>query len=146
VLRCNIRSPTPEHLGRQLESDCSSKSGCTVLHSDPNSFGANFGRNGGGVWATQFDVSGILYVLLPFPRSSRLMEHTRSIWFFPRSDIPSNIHDHPLDISSWGPPTAAYPSSPSCELSRFFSEQRLIIDITLCGVWCALLDLCEAEC
>lgn len=26
----------------------------------PNSYGASFAANGGGVWATQYDVSGIL--------------------------------------------------------------------------------------
>lgn len=40
-------------------TDCSQGSGCTVHETGPNSFGAGFAQAGGGVWATQYDVSGI---------------------------------------------------------------------------------------
>ena len=40
-------------------TNCSDGSGCTVRETKPNSFGAGFAGAGGGVWATQFDVSGI---------------------------------------------------------------------------------------
>ena len=39
--------------------DCSASAGCVVHESTPNSVGAGFNGVGGGVWATQFDVSGI---------------------------------------------------------------------------------------
>ena len=44
--------------------DCSTAVGCIVHESTPNSSGAEFNDVGGGVWATQFDVNGILYVSL----------------------------------------------------------------------------------
>lgn len=40
--------------------DCATASGCVVVESKKASFGSDFAANGGGVWATQFDVTGIL--------------------------------------------------------------------------------------
>ncbi len=40
-------------------TNCTDGSGCTVAENQPNSYGDNFANAGGGVWATQFDVSGI---------------------------------------------------------------------------------------
>ncbi|EEB88046.1 hypothetical protein MPER_14352, partial [Moniliophthora perniciosa FA553] len=53
-----FKSNPPTQLGRTLEGDCSKPSGCTVQELQPNSFGSGFAAAGGGVWATQFDVSG----------------------------------------------------------------------------------------
>ena len=41
-------------------ADCSTAAGCTVTESSPNSFESGFALMGGGVWACQFDVAGIL--------------------------------------------------------------------------------------
>ncbi|TFY83334.1 hypothetical protein EWM64_g679 [Hericium alpestre] len=49
--------------GRQQGTkDCSQGSGCVVAETKPNSFNAGFNDAGGGVWATQFDVEGVLCV------------------------------------------------------------------------------------
>ena len=53
------RSPPPEQDGVDDDLDCSTAAGCIVRESTPNSFGTGFNDVGGGVWATQFDVSGI---------------------------------------------------------------------------------------
>ena len=51
-----------------LSADCNNQNatvGCGVLAPNNNpSFGQAFNQNGGGVWATQFDETGILYVSL----------------------------------------------------------------------------------
>lgn len=51
-------------LGNTRGADCSaglnSRTGCAVTETQPNSFGDGFNNAGGGVWATQFDESGIL--------------------------------------------------------------------------------------
>ena len=51
-------------LGKTSGTDCSqgvnSSDGCTVVETQPNNAGAAFASAGGGVWAAQFDVSGIL--------------------------------------------------------------------------------------
>ena len=50
----------PTQKGLSLEADCSQDSGCTVQESAPDSFQQAFAAAGGGVWATQFDVTGVL--------------------------------------------------------------------------------------
>ena len=41
-------------------TDCSTASGCVVTETKGNSLGQAFADNGGGVWAAQFDIAGIL--------------------------------------------------------------------------------------
>jgi hypothetical protein len=44
------------------ETDCSQPTGCFVSETSTDSYGEAFATAGGGVWATQFDVAGILCV------------------------------------------------------------------------------------
>jgi len=50
-------APGAQH-GQAGQLNCSVDAGCTVLETSPNSFGQGFAQAGGGVFATQFDVSG----------------------------------------------------------------------------------------
>ena len=50
----------PEATGHSIFNDCSKASGCTVAEAKPNSYGPGFNSAGGGVWATQYDATGIL--------------------------------------------------------------------------------------
>ncbi|KAI0791069.1 concanavalin A-like lectin/glucanase domain-containing protein [Abortiporus biennis] len=113
------------------DTNCNSTtgSGCTVGESNTNSFGANFASSGGGVWATQFDASGIF------------------IWFWSRSNVPASITTatDSIDLSSWGTPSAAYPAS-SCTIGDFFGPQQLVIDITLCGDWAGVPSIYQPTC
>ena len=54
-----LKMPNVAQLGRNTWTDCSQGSGCVVAETKPNSYGSGFAAAGGGVWATQFDVSGI---------------------------------------------------------------------------------------
>lgn len=45
--------------GSNINPDCGTGAGCTVKENSPNSYESGFAAAGGGVWATQFDVSGI---------------------------------------------------------------------------------------
>lgn len=53
-----------QQLGKTVGTDCSAgpdgATGCSVAEAQPNSFGEGFAANGGGVWATQFDATGVL--------------------------------------------------------------------------------------
>ncbi|KAI0777300.1 concanavalin A-like lectin/glucanase domain-containing protein [Trametes elegans] len=100
-------------------ADCASNSGCTVKELKPNSYGAGFNQNNGGVWATKYDVDGIY------------------IWFWSRADVPAELtgNDKVVDVSKWGVPSAAFPATPLCDITKFFTPQQLVIDIALCGVW-----------
>lgn len=127
---CSAASGT-DQTGTAGTTNCNSTgdAGCTVSENAPNSFGAGFASAGGGVWATQFDVSGIY------------------IWFWTRATVPASITTatDSLDISSWGPPSAAYPAS-GCDISSFFGAQQLVIDITLCGDWAGVPSIYVPQC
>lgn len=112
-------------------TDCSQPSGCIVSETSPNSFNAGFASAGGGVWAAQFDVAGIF------------------IWFWTRANLPPSIlqatSTSSIDISEWGPPSASYPAT-TCNISRYFTAQQLVIDITLCGVWAGIPTVYNPQC
>ncbi|KAF8508249.1 hypothetical protein BU17DRAFT_56797, partial [Hysterangium stoloniferum] len=99
------------------DPDCSTPSGCLVSDLDPRSWGQNFAAAGGGIFATQFDFTGIY------------------IWFWSRADVPATLLPSaqvtPLDISQWGPPTASYLAA-TCNISQFFTPQQLVLNIDLC--------------
>lgn len=111
-------------------SDCSQASGCTVMETSPNSFGSSFAAAGGGVWATQFDVSGIF------------------IWFWSRPNVPasiSQVDSASMNVTQWGTPHASYFSN-TCNITRYFSAQNLVLDITLCGDWAGVGTSYSASC
>ncbi|KAI0651158.1 concanavalin A-like lectin/glucanase domain-containing protein [Trametes meyenii] len=127
------QAPNPTQLGKTQSTDCSagrnSSEGCTVLETQPNSLGQGFNDNGGGVWGAQFDTSGIF------------------IWFWNRSTIPADVASsgNTVDVSTWGTPSAAWPSS-SCDIASFFAPQQLVIDITLCGDFAGQPNIYQQTC
>ncbi|EIM85938.1 uncharacterized protein STEHIDRAFT_58644 [Stereum hirsutum FP-91666 SS1] len=118
--------------GKFLTTDCSQGNGCAINETAPNSFGEGFAQNGGGVWAAQFDTSGIF------------------IWFWSRGNIPVSILNSTstsdLSISEWGTPSAAYLPSSTSDIADTFGDQQLVIDITLCGDWAGLGTFYNATC
>ncbi|THG93564.1 hypothetical protein EW026_g7702 [Hermanssonia centrifuga] len=125
---CSAATGTDE-TGTSGGNDCSVAAGCTVIENTPNSYGQSFASNGGGVWATQFDVTGIF------------------IWFWGRANVPASVTSatDSLDISTWGPPSAAYPAS-SCNIPQFFGAQQIVLDITLCGDWAGVPSVYQSTC
>lgn len=115
--------------GQAGSSNCTEGAGCTVIEKTPNSYGPDFNDNGGGVWATQFDVTGIY------------------IWYWGRANIPASITTatDSIDISTWGTPSAAYPSS-SCDIPKFFGAQQLVLNIALCGDWAGVASVYQSTC
>lgn len=118
------------------DANVNSNSGCTVVESNPQSYGQPFAAAGGGVWVTQLAESGI------------------SIWFFSRADVPADLDiaqnsSAVPDPSTWGTPSAFYPSS-SCDIGSFFEPQQLTFTITLCGDWAGqpavFNQTCEGRC
>ncbi|THH07641.1 hypothetical protein EW145_g3245 [Phellinidium pouzarii] len=101
--------------GTVISTDCfnatADNQGCSVQDPSTSSYGAGFASNGGGVYAMLWD-------------------DDISVWFFSRSSIPTDIASPNPD--NWGTPTAFWPKS-SCDASKFFKDQTLIFDITLCG-------------
>ncbi|KIJ15436.1 glycoside hydrolase family 16 protein [Paxillus involutus ATCC 200175] len=112
-------------------TDCSLAPGCVISETSPNSYSSSFSEAGGGVWATQFDSSGIF------------------IWFWSRPDVPPSISQanstSSMDISQWGTPHASYFSA-TCNISQFFTPQNLVLDITLCGDWAGVPSIYQSTC
>jgi len=67
------------------------------------------------------------------------------IWFFPRGTIPADLSTNSPNPDGWGAPSADYPQS-SCDTSKFFSPQHLILDITLCGNFAGAADVFQQTC
>lgn len=55
---CTKTDPSTQ-TGQSGVTDCSQSAGCTVAEKQANSFGSGFAQAGGGVFATQFDATGI---------------------------------------------------------------------------------------
>jgi len=118
-----------QQTGTNGSGNCTDGTGCTVLETNTNSAGAAFANAQGGVWATQFDVSGVY------------------IWFWNRANLPANLQNpgSSIDTSGWGLPSAAWPSS-TCNISNFFTAQKLVLDITLCGDWAGVPSVYNSTC
>ncbi|KAJ7639990.1 glycoside hydrolase family 16 protein [Mycena polygramma] len=121
--------------GHTLIRNCNdtTASGCTVAETKNGSFGAGFAAQRGGAFGLQFDVAGVF------------------MWFWPRPSIPASITQaspsSTMDLTDWGTPSAAYPSvAGGCNVTEFFPEQRVVIDITLCGLWAGLPSVYDATC
>ncbi|OJT13229.1 hypothetical protein TRAPUB_10248 [Trametes pubescens] len=121
---CTIPSSNPSTLGITGTvvggTNCAAaetgNAGCGMVATQSNTYGVGFNNNGGGVYAMQWVDSGI------------------SVWFFPRSSIPSDLSSGAPVPDGWGTPMAHWPSS-GCDPSTFFSKHSAIFDTTLCGDW-----------
>jgi hypothetical protein len=93
--------------------------GCAIRDSSPSSYGRDLNNQGGGVFAMDWDPQGVQGI---------------RIWRFARKDIPLDIIQGAPRPTTWGAPTAAFPSA-SCPTTQFFRNHRIVFDITLCGDW-----------
>ncbi|OCL02420.1 glycoside hydrolase family 16 protein [Glonium stellatum] len=106
--------------GKVLTKDCyngtDSNAGCGVQGSQ-DTYGQALNANGGGVYAMEWRSEGI------------------RMWFFPRSNIPSDITEGASpDPSTWGTALADFPST-DCNIGSHFQNQSIIANIDLCGSW-----------
>lgn len=129
---CMHTTPPGGQIGVSGEANCSAPSGCTVFEQKKFSYGRDFGASGGGVFAAQFDASGIY------------------IWYWPRGLIPSSVYSagptSSMTLDDWGTPSATFPSTNTCNITQFFGPQKLVLDITLCGTWASLPELYAPQC
>ncbi|KIM29503.1 glycoside hydrolase family 16 protein [Serendipita vermifera MAFF 305830] len=90
--------------------------GCGIVDPSVASFGPTFNEKGGGIYAMKWDEISI------------------DVWFFYRSAIPEDILEGTPNPASWRLPSASL-SNLGCDIDRYFMNQMLIFDITLCGDW-----------
>ncbi|KAI9931601.1 hypothetical protein ASPWEDRAFT_105915 [Aspergillus wentii DTO 134E9] len=93
----------------------SDNEGCTITAGSTKSYGSGFNSGNGGVYATEWTSDAI------------------NIWFFPHSNIPSDIANKKPTPSSWGQPTAKYAGD--CKIDSHFKNMNIVFDVTFCGDW-----------
>ncbi|KAJ7101421.1 hypothetical protein B0H15DRAFT_816070 [Mycena belliarum] len=102
--------------------------GCVTTETKPNSFGSGFAAQGGGVFATLWDTTGI------------------AMWYFARADVPSNIGGSAApDPTTWGKASAWYPAA-SCDPTKAFGPQIITLYINVCGAFAGVQSLFEPKC
>lgn len=116
---CNINNLGSASGTWTNSADCNSNNaynGCGAGTSNSNNYGNGFNANGGGVYAMQWESSGIY------------------VWFFPRNGIPSDISSGNPDTTRWGSPTVAF-NSAGCDFDAHFANHNIVFDTTFCGDW-----------
>ena len=105
-------------------TDCSvyapnqySNQGCGI-YGPSAPVGASFNAGKGGVYATEW-VPG------QFIRT----------FFFPRDQIPQDIHDQSPQPDNWGKPYARFELTDSACPSGHFKNNQIVFDTTFCGDW-----------
>lgn len=104
--------------GTDSNCDCTSgpNVGCGRTTQQTNTYGSGFNDGNGGVYAMEWTTDAI------------------SIWFFPHSNVPSNVQSDSPDPSSWSAPLARFPNN-NCDLFEHFQQQQIVFDTTFCGDW-----------
>ncbi|KAI5812390.1 beta-1,3-1,4-glucanase [Pyronema omphalodes] len=89
--------------------------GCQTHDYRTNSWGDGFNRNGGGVYAMEWNSDFI------------------KIWFFPRGQIPADALSGNPEPASWGKPVGMFQGA--CNINQKFNAHKIIINVTFCGDW-----------
>ncbi|TCD71739.1 hypothetical protein EIP91_005505 [Steccherinum ochraceum] len=118
---CNLVKDAVQTTGRLVGTTCQSangaNAGCNFATDGNTTYGHGFNMNAGGVYAHTWETDAI------------------NVWFFPRQAVPEDITNKNPNPANWGPPTASFPSSDSCNIGDSFQDNRIVFDITLCGDW-----------
>ncbi|KAM3080424.1 hypothetical protein ACMFMG_005379 [Clarireedia jacksonii] len=102
------------------QSNCNANNGndgCSASTNKPLAYGTPFNNNGGGVYAMQWESSGIY------------------VWFFPRGSIPADITAGKPVTGNWGLPVVAFNGGSGCTVDNSFKNQNIVFDTTFCGDW-----------
>ena len=114
---CTIQNNTASQL-QPVSSDCNTlvngNEGCSFHASNTASYGTQFNAQGGGVYATEWDSSGI------------------SIWFWPAGQAPADALSAAPDPAGWGTPNSRWAGA-GCTWDPHFQEHNVVFDTTFCG-------------
>ncbi|KAJ7931205.1 glycoside hydrolase family 16 protein [Mycena leptocephala] len=90
--------------------------GCGFTDQQTSTFGPGFNSAGGGVFALQFDTTGI------------------KMWFFQSGSVPGDISSLAPNPSSWGAPRMSVPTS-NCSPTTYFNDLMMVVDTNLGGTF-----------
>ena len=108
-----------------LSPNCQGNNGCSITATNTQGYGAGFNAIGGGVYAMQWESSGIY------------------VWFFPRNAIPSDVTSGSPNPSGWGLPTAKFEG---CNVDQYFMNHNIVFDTTFCGDWAGATSVWGSSC
>ena len=122
---CNVNAAGSLDGSTLLSPNCQGNNGCTITATSPQGYGAGFNAIGGGVYAMQWESSGIY------------------VWFFPRNAIPADVTSGSPNPSGWGTPTAKFTG---CNIDQFFMNHNIVFDTTFCGDWAGATSVWSSSC
>jgi len=103
-----------------ISTDCNaninSNAGCARLDTDSASYGTGFNNAEGGVYAMQWEDSGVF------------------VWWFRRGSIPSDILNNVPNPANWGNPRARFAFNQGCSPSLFYNHV-IVLNTAFCGDW-----------
>ena len=109
---------THDFTGHIKSSDCyihgAAGNGCQIKTDNVQTFGDGLNAIGGGVYAMEWTSDFI------------------RIWFFPRSNIPSDITSGNPDPNIWSSPLAKFSG---CNFDSHFRNHSIILVMSFCGDW-----------
>lgn len=101
-------------------TDCNApgtgSTGCQQKGTATTNYGAGFNEIDGGAYVMEWTASAI------------------SVWFFPRTSIPSTLGGSTLEASALGTPLVQFVSDASaggCDFDEHFADHKITIDTTL---------------
>ena len=100
--------------------------GCSIDTQNGATYGTGFNSQAGGVYATEWTSESI------------------SIWYFPRSAIPSDITSGTPNPSGWGMALSSF--SGACDLDAHVDNMQIVFDTTFCGDWAGNAFTTDATC
>jgi len=115
---CTIDISGSQSGSNLVNSDCNSDSGydgCGVTNNAL--YGDSLNAAGGGVYATQWESSGIY------------------VWFWPAGSVPADITSGNPITGNWGTPYVAFNGGDGCTIDDHFSDHHIVFDTTFCGDW-----------
>lgn len=95
----------------------SAGTGCGASTTLGQAYGDSFNLNGGGVYAMQWESSGVY------------------VWFWDHDDVPADVTSGAPKTADWGLPVVAFNGADTCDVDEYFGNMNLIFDTTFCGDW-----------
>jgi hypothetical protein len=115
---CTVNTAGSQSGTTLIQSNCNANSGydgCGATTTTP--YGNTFNNIGGGVYAMQWESSGVY------------------VWFWPHGSVPADVMNGAPVTGNWGLPVVAFNGGSGCTFDNSFSSNNIVFDTTFCGDW-----------
>jgi hypothetical protein len=117
---CNVNIAGSQSGTTLSTSNCNSGNagnGCSASTTTANAYGNSFNNNGGGVYAMQWESSGVY------------------VWFWDHAHVPADVKNGAPVTGNWGLPIVAFNGGSGCNFDSYFANENIVFDTTFCGQW-----------